>query len=440
MQLHIGQMLHPSAAKLLADMTRSERKLQLRCHTFNGADGTSYGTWRPPCAVGEAACDALEKRLSEWRVRSSQEVDKVSDLEVLLAPCFFLLRLVVVSSQLHRAQLVKARGHLSPLAASLSSAPSGSFLAAIAAQLRARVILQLARGALTAGQPAEAAQAARCAHRLLQERQCGARSFWPPHALEIAAAARVAALGEAALGNFPEALLHLHGTEELLWPAIDLANSGSSHSAVPTRSMVLALLEDIRALRLECEVARRMSKVVDGSLSLPECQSLLAAAEVLLADAHGQRVCARLSLLAAALSLLGELPWHAAGADGRGGARTEVMEQAAKRLALARDTLSNHVCLCRVAPVEVVCMAMHGDVQLAAEQAAAWSAAAKYHEQAELSCSLSVGCGQPPVIQRTLVFSLTRPVTLEPHGDAPDNGAAERDAWAKLVREHCVGE
>jgi len=58
----------------------------------------------------------------------------------------------------------------------------------------------------------------------------------------------------------------------------------------------------------------------------------------------------------------------------------------------------------------------------------------------EVASLLSEGCDQPSALQHALISSLTMPVTLEPQSSARDDVVAERNAWARLVGEHCVGE
>lgn len=251
--------------------------------------------------------------------------------------------------------------------------------------------------------------AAKFALELMEDRR-GPRSFWPPHAWELAACHHFLALALAGLGSFEEAIAALKDIEPLVSPA-------SMKAATP--HLANALMEDTRALKLECEVANCIADARrDVTSSSSVLQTLLNAAEVLLGDTRGTQVRGRLLALAALLTLLCELPWHVAG-----GSRAEALETASAQLASARGLLGPITCVRRVAPGEAACAAMLGDAAGAASRAEAW---AREAERLGGSSSSSSSTGrdlameareaaaglaeaQPQILKRMLCGALRRP-------------------------------
>jgi len=258
---------------------------------------------------------------------------------------------------LYRGQLGAARQILTDMEEATTTGPSGSFLFAVAPQLIARIALHQARAALI-GEDFKAAVAA--AHRalaLLDDRK-GPRDFWPSHCWELAACRRVQALGLAGSRRHHEAVTALVALEPLLAPRAML---------VADAELVTSLREDVRVLKLECEVACRVDDLPDDPNTPAAVQELLSTAEDLLTEFKRPAAKVRMLAIAAKLALLQELPWFITGA-----ARDDALKSASERALKARQGLGEKVAAQKIAPVEIVCSAMRGDAPAAQATAEKW--------------------------------------------------------------------
>lgn len=346
-----------TAPRLVQLMTCTEQKHQLRRRREDPAE-----PWRPPCALGHDACMDIERDLEHWlgTVRRLQSDDgSRAALGLLMAPCFCLFQLIVAGSLLYRGHFARARHFLGQVEEALRSAPPGSFLLAVASQLQARVMLLLARAALRSGNSSAAVAAARGARALLEERQ-GPRNFWPSHCWELAVCHRTAALALVRLGRYGEAWSCFAALGPLLAPS-------SMKTAAPR--LVSCLTEDIAVLRLECEVAERADCCAEAAGAPPEVlQALMASTEQLVKHLQGQHMRARALALSAKLTLLQELPWFLMGSP-----RPEALASVVEQLSSARQHFSAAAEAQKVAPVELVCITMQGDLVTACGCAAAWA-------------------------------------------------------------------
>ncbi|CAK0848451.1 unnamed protein product [Prorocentrum cordatum] len=237
--------------QLVLAMSRLEQRLQLRRQELEGPQATAF---RPPCAVGAAACSELEAKLTAWQSSAQQGSAEASGpgsaaaLGLLLLPCLCLFQLVAAGSYLHRGKLEDARRALGWVESAVAAAQPGSFLSAAGPQLCARVALYIAGGALRSSDYVAAVDAGMQALALLRERD-GPRDFWPAHCWELAACHRAVALGLAGQGKHQEAQHELAELQRQL-------GAGASEAAAPRLAAFLS--EDVRILRLECDVVQKV--------------------------------------------------------------------------------------------------------------------------------------------------------------------------------------
>jgi len=351
--------------RIVQEMARLEQRFQLR----RALAGTA-GPWRPPCAIGAAACTEIEDQLAEW----TQETLLASsaDTGLVLAPCLLLFQLVVASSCLFRRELGAVHRVLAHAQEALGKACPGSYLFATGPQLQARVELRLSQAALLENDFAAAVTTAQRALALLTNRQ-GPRDFWPPHCWEMAACHRLAALGLAGLRRQGAALEALAELGPRLGP-------GPTSAAEPR--LAGRLCEDARTLELECRAAQHLGEGPGRPRGAEDLQALQRTAGALLAEPRTLHGRARALALAAKLSLVQELPWHDAGS-----ARAPALQQAAESLAAAHEGLRHAELLQKVAPLEVVCAAMRGEVQEALAHGEAWAqeCSVSFGEDSELA-------------------------------------------------------
>lgn len=359
-QAQLHALCGDASMQIIRDMALSERKLQLRRGPLDTA-----GPWRPPCAVGAAACAEIESAAVFWQQAAHRDGDV--DLEIVLEPCLCLFRLVASSSCLHRRQISRARCILASITAAMDRCPSGSYLCAIGSQLRARIQLQLAFAALSENDFSTAVTAAQHAVELLHNRD-GPRDFWPPHCWEFAACYRARALGLAGLRRWGEA-------SEALAKLVPLLSPPSMKAAEP--HLVAALHQDIETLKLECEAARQ---ICEGSGDIDSPQALRAlqdTARALLTTSTWEQARGNICTVLAKLSLVQELPWYLAGSS-----RSHVVQEAADHLIAARRGLGCAAVLQKIMPLEVICAVMQGEINVALAHAESWAQ----------GCSASFGC------------------------------------------------
>jgi len=364
------EILSGDAAKALLRRLRNvECRFQLR------ANGDASSPWRPPCAVGTAACDEIEMELEACRAEARTAV--CTDLDLILLPCFTLFEVIIASSVLYRRKLGAAHRMLAATEWNLRCAPPGSFAAWVSKQLASRASLHLARLQVLEGQAGLAVLTARSAIEVMVKRD-GPRSFWPAHSWELAACHRTVALGLAGLGRYGEGLTELVEAErQLTAPCVS--------SAIAVEPQILSCLrDDIRVLKLEFNVALRVdgsdvayARVIQEDIGTPAAiQAVLEAANKLLAElserellpeVRSPHALARVRAVGTKLALLQELPWFVAGCG-----RIEALEAAMEQLASSSRMLSKAARLQKITPVEVAHAAICGDATSALESASAW--------------------------------------------------------------------
>lgn len=358
-QAQLDAVRGDKVSSIVQGMVKFERRLQLR----GREDLPNLSGWRPPCAVGNSVTKEIEGVIGDWQQAMCRidEVGGAMQFAPLLRPCVCLFELVLACSLISRNQLASAQRVLQAVEEAAVTAIPGTFLHAVASQLRGRAGLHLARVDLLNESFEAAVSKARQALVLLEDRQ--SPRFWPVHCWELAACHRTEALGLAGLGRLREAHAALAKIPPLVAPA-------SMKQAQP--ELVAALVEDTQVLELECRVALQVDSVSEKDPRIPEeLQLLLGEATEFLAGIKGDHALARAHAIAAKLALLQEMPWAAAGS-----ARVEVLDATTAKIKVARigiQALGAAAIAQKVTPLEVSCAVMRGDVTVALNSAQLWA-------------------------------------------------------------------